>query len=76
LSCRVESGSTDSAVCDFKFGAAATSRATSSRLNTTGKVRGTRTGCILAINSWRSSVRSKKNFSPVSVAFRVMGEIP
>jgi hypothetical protein len=36
-------------------------------------VRGTRTGCILAINSPRSSVTPKKNFSPVRVAFSVIG---
>ena len=61
---------------DFKFGAAAIRRATCSRLNTTGNVRGTRTGCILAINSPRSSVTSKKNFNPVSVALSVIGEVP
>ena len=51
-------------------------RATSSRLNTTGNVRGTRTGCIFAINSLRSSVTSKKNFNPVIVALSVIGEVP
>ena len=66
----------DSAVCDFRFGAAAIRRATSSRLRTTGRVRGTRTGCILAINSPRSRVMSKKNFKPVSVALIVTGEVP
>jgi len=30
----------------------------------------------LAISARRSSVTSKKNFSPVSVAFSVMGEAP
>jgi hypothetical protein len=39
-------------------------------------VRGTRTGCILAISSPRSSVTSKKNFSPVMVALSVIGEAP
>jgi hypothetical protein len=38
-------------------------------------VRGTRTGCILAISSPRSSVTSKKNFSPVRVALSVIGEV-
>ena len=51
-------------------------RATSSRFNTTGKVRGTRTGRIFAINSPRSSVTSKKNFKPVIVALSVIGELP
>jgi hypothetical protein len=49
---------------------------TSSRLNTTGNVRGTNTGFIFAINSLRSSVTSKKNFNPVIVTFRVIGEVP
>ena len=57
-------------------GAAAIRRATSSRLSTTGSVRGTRTGCILAISSPRSSVTSKKNFRPVIVALSVIGEVP
>lgn len=44
---------------------AAISALTSSRLKTTGNVRGTNTGFIFAINSLRSSVTSKKNFNPV-----------
>jgi hypothetical protein len=55
---------------------AAISELTSSRLNTTGNVRGTNTGFILAINSLRSSVTSKKNFNPVMVALSVIGEVP
>ncbi len=39
-------------------------------------MRGTRTGCILAINSPRLSVMSKKNFSPVIVALIVIGAVP
>ena len=39
-------------------------------------MRGTRTGCILAISSPRPSVTSKKNFSPVIVALSVIGEVP
>jgi hypothetical protein len=46
-----------------QFQAAAIKRDTSSRLSTTGSVRGSDTGCILAINSPRLSVTSKKNFS-------------
>lgn len=49
------------------------SEPTSSRLNTTGSVRGTKTGFIFAINSQRLSVTS---LSPVIVALRVMGEAP
>jgi len=56
--------------------AAAISWAASCVLNTTGTVRGSFTGCILAISSPRPSVMSKKNFSPVSVALSVMGEAP
>ena len=56
--------------------AAARRRETSSQLRTTGKVRGSFTGCILAISSMRPSVMSKKNFSPVSVALSVMGDEP
>ncbi len=41
-----------------------------------GKVRRTRTGCILAITSFRARVASKKNLKPVIVAFRVIAEIP
>ncbi|HEY6618534.1 MAG TPA: hypothetical protein VIY68_03215 [Steroidobacteraceae bacterium] len=52
------------------------SELTSSRLNTTGSVRGTKTGFIFDINSARSSVTSKKNLSPVIVALRVIGEVP
>jgi hypothetical protein len=56
---------------------AAISRATSSRLNTTGSMCGTRTGCILLVMSLpRSSVTSKKNFSPVMLALSVIGELP
>jgi hypothetical protein len=55
---------------------AAISKLTSSRLKTTGSVRGTNTGFIFAINSARSSVTSKKNLSPVIVALSVMGEVP
>jgi len=57
-------------------GAAAIRRAASSRLSTTGSVRGTRTVCIFAIASGRSAVTSKKNFRPVSVAFSETGEMP
>jgi hypothetical protein len=39
-------------------------------------VRGTRTGCILAISSGWLSVISKKNFSPVMAAFSDTGEMP
>jgi len=42
---------TDSAVWCFRLRAAAIRRTASSRLNTTGKVRGTCTGSILAISS-------------------------
>ena len=56
--------------------AAAISAATSCMLSTTGTVRGSFTGCILAISSPRPRVMSKKNFSPVSVALSVMGEVP
>ena len=45
-------------------------------LSTTGTVRGSFTGCIRAIRSMRPKVMSKKNFSPVSVAFSVTGEVP
>ena len=48
----------------------------SSRLNTTGTVRGTDTGFIFAINSTRSSVTSKKNFNPVRDALSEIGELP
>lgn len=41
-----------------------------------GKVRGSFTGCILAISSMRPSVMSKKNFSPVSVALSDTGDEP
>src|SRR5579864_1331008 len=67
---------TDSAVWCFRLPAASISRRTSSGLSTTGKVRGTRTGCILTISSGRSSVISKKNFSPVIAAFSDTGEVP
>jgi hypothetical protein len=60
----------------LRFQAAAIRRETSSRLSTTGSVRGTDTGCILAINSPRLSVTSKKNFRPEIVAFNVIGEAP
>ena len=45
-------------------------------LSTTGSVRGTRTGCILAISSGRSRVTSLKNFSPVIAALSETGEMP
>ena len=67
---------TDSAVWAFRLRAAAIRRAASSRLNTTGSVRGIRTGCIFAISSPRSSVTSKKNFNPVIAAFSDTGEVP
>jgi hypothetical protein len=51
-------------------------RATSSRLKTTGTIRGTNTGFIFAIKSRRWSVTSKKNFNPVMVALSVIGEVP
>jgi len=57
------------------FGAAAISRETSSRLKTTGSLRGVRTGRILAISS-DSNVTSKKNFRPVSVAFTETADVP
>jgi hypothetical protein len=57
----------------FRFVTAASNRATSSWLSTTGKVCGTRTGWTLANGSPRLSVISKKNFSPVSVALIVIG---
>jgi len=56
--------------------AAAISAAASCMLSTTGTVRGSFTGCILAISSPRPSVMSKKNFRPVSVALIVMGDVP
>ena len=59
-----------------RFLTAAISEVTCSRLNTTGSVRGTNTGFIFAINSPRSSVTPKKNFSPVMVALSVIGEVP
>ena len=67
---------TDSAVWCFRLRAAAIRRAASSRLKTTGNVRGIRTGCIFTINSPRSSVTSKKNFSPVMAALSDTGEVP
>jgi hypothetical protein len=39
-------------------------------------VRGTRTGCIRAINSASWSVVSKKNFSPVIAEFNDAGDVP
>ena len=51
-------------------------RVTSSGLNITGSVRGIRTECILAIKSARSSVISKKNFSPLIAALSETGEVP
>ena len=39
-------------------------------------MRGTRTGCIFAISSPRSSVTSKKNFNPVIAALSDTGEVP
>jgi len=56
--------------------AAAISRATSSRLSTTGNLRGSRTGLIIAISSPRSSVISKKNLKPEIVALIVIDEVP
>ena len=67
---------TESAVWYFKLGAAAIRSLTSSRLNTTGSVRGTNTCCIFAISAPRSSVTPKKNLSPVMVALSVIGEAP
>ena len=51
-------------------------RLASSRLNTTGNVRATRTWLILLINSGRLRVTSKKNFNPVIVALSVIGDTP
>jgi hypothetical protein len=56
--------------------AAAIRRAASSRLNTTGSVRGSRTGCIFAISSPWLSVTSKKNFNAVIAAFSDIGDVP
>jgi hypothetical protein len=56
--------------------AAAIRQPASLRLNTTGKVRGTCTGCILAIKSPAASVTSKKNFNPVIAALSDTGETP
>ena len=67
---------TDSAVWCFKLPAAAIRRAASSRLNTTGSLRGTLTGRILLITSRRSSVTSKKNFNPVIAALIDTGDVP
>jgi hypothetical protein len=55
---------------------AASNDAASCTLSTTGTVRGSFTGCMRAISSPRHRVMSKKNFSPVSVALSVMGEVP
>jgi hypothetical protein len=60
----------------LRFSAAAISRATSSRLKITGSVRGTCTAFIFAINAGLLSVTSKKNRSPVIVAFKLTGEVP
>ena len=67
---------TDSATWCLMLRAAASRRETSSLLSTTGKVRGSFTGCILAISSRCPSVTSKKNFRPVRVALSVTGEVP
>ncbi len=67
---------TDSAVWCLRLDAAAISRATSSRLSTTGSVCGNRTGCIFAISSPCPSVTSKKNFRAVIAAFSDTGEVP
>jgi hypothetical protein len=56
--------------------AAASSRATSSRLSTTGSLCGSRTALIIVINSPRPSVISKKNRRPVMVALSVIEEVP
>jgi hypothetical protein len=45
-------------------------------LKITGSVRGTCTAFIFAINAGVPSVTSKKNRSPVIVAFNVTGEVP
>jgi hypothetical protein len=54
----------------------AVSRRTSSGVSTTGKVRGTRTGCILTISWGRSRVTVKKNFGPVIARFSETGDVP
>jgi hypothetical protein len=67
---------TDDPVWCLRLPAAAIRRATSSRLKTTGSVRGSRTGCIFAINSLRPTVMSKKNFNPLIAALSEPGEMP
>ena len=60
----------------FKFPADSMSRATSSRLSTTGSLCSTRTERILVPNSGRPTVGSKKNFSAVMVALIEIGDMP
>lgn len=45
-------------------------------LSTTGRVRGSRAGCIRAVNSGSWSVIPKKNFGPVIAAFSDTGDVP
>ena len=60
----------------FSPGAAASSRATSSKLNTTGRRRGSRTKLIFAVISGRPTVTEKKKRSAVILVFRLGPEIP
>ncbi len=60
----------------FKLPAASSTRVTSSVLSTSGILRGSYTRLIFFSRSGLSSVCSKKNFKPVSVALIVMLETP